>query len=211
MSTAGSYEEVTRDLRTAYDRAAEERERTADTTWKVAEREGFLARLEAEGRRRLLEVGAGTGVNGKWFMDHGLEVVATDLSPELVALCRTKGLEAYEMDFLGLDFPEGSFEAAFGMNTLLHVPKADFRAVLESIARVLEPGGLFFLGQYGGVDVEGVMENDHYEPKRFYSRWTDEGLRLAAREVFEEVEFHRVEMEGGRPGWGFQSLTLRRG
>jgi SAM-dependent methyltransferase len=209
-SEAAAYYRVLPGLRAAYDAAAEERERAGDTPWKLRERQLFLERLRAERRTELLEVGAGTGIHGRWFADQGISVVCTDLSPALVEICRAKGLEAYEMDFLRLASLGRSFPAAFAMNCLLHVPKADFAAALRSIASTIEPGGLFYLGQYGGTDSEGTYEEDHYVPKRFFSRWTDAGLQYAVSEVFRVEDFHRVDLAGLPRSEHCQSLTLRR-
>ena len=85
-----------------------ERDSRVISDWKVEERGRFLSLLQAEGKRRLLEIGAGAGHHARFFQDSGLEVVCTDLSPELVRLCQEKGLTAYVMDFMGLDFPAGS-------------------------------------------------------------------------------------------------------
>src|SRR5207249_11287555 len=62
------------------------------------------------------------------------------------------------------------------LNSLLHVPRAQFRAALERVAAALRPNGLFYLGVYGGHTREGVMEEDRYVPKRFFSSHTDEEL-----------------------------------
>ena len=150
-------------LRTAYNAAADEREASSLQPWKAAERERYLDLLKAEGAETLLEVGAGTGVMGRSFADNGLRVVATDLSPVMVEHCRAKGLEAYEMEFLNLKFDE-PFDAVFGMNCLLHVPRSELPASLEAIASCLKPGGVAYLGQYGGIDREGPWDDDHYEP-----------------------------------------------
>src|SRR5690606_3962913 len=106
-----------------------------------------------------------------YFQENGLEVVAVDLSPAMVALCREKGLEAHVMDFLRLDFPPGSFDAVYALNCLLHVPDRDLPAVLEAIRAVLRPGGLFFLGVYGGgaLTGEGSYDHDDHNPPRFFS------------------------------------------
>jgi SAM-dependent methyltransferase len=200
------YEEVIDSLRQAYDGAVEAR-RGETEPWKVHERWRYLELLRSEGRTRLLELGAGTGVHGKFFRQQGLDVVCTDLSPEMVAECRREGLEAYEMDFLSLNFPT-PFSAAFAMNCLLHVPKRDFGSVLSSIQSVLEPGALFYLGQYGGSNFERVREQDTYVPKRFFASWTDEPLQKAVSEQFEVVDFRRVDI--GQTDHYFQALILRR-
>ena len=165
------YNQVITELRTAYDQKVEERDGKPIADWKAKEREVFLDMLQAEEQATLLEIGAGTGKYGRYFQEQGLQVTCTDLSPAMVGACREKGLNAYVMDFLNLDFPDAMFDAVFALNTLLHVPKADFAAVLTSVQRVLKPEGLFYLGQYGGRDFEGEHPNDHYEPPRFFSHF----------------------------------------
>src|SRR5690606_27119632 len=105
--------------------------------------------------------------------DQGLDVTCTDLSPEMVALCRAKGLHAHVMDFLHLDFPPASFDAVFALNCLLHVPGADLDRVLTEIHRMLRPSGLFFYGVYGGWSFEGVWPDDQHDPKRFFVFYPD--------------------------------------
>jgi SAM-dependent methyltransferase len=165
--------------------------------------------LQAERGRRLLEIGAGTGWHAKFFQDNGLAVVCTDLSPENVQLCRAKGLTAYAMDFLSLDFPEGSFDAVFALNCLLHVPGQDLPRVLTAIRGVLKPRGLFYLGMYGGKEHEGVWPEDEYEPKRFFCFHTDDQIRRVTSEFFELLRFKRIALAGD--DFHFQSLILRRG
>ncbi|MEU6782587.1 class I SAM-dependent methyltransferase [Nonomuraea angiospora] len=202
------YDDVIGPLRTAYDGGAERREVSGKVSWKLAEREAFLSRLQGDRRRRLLEVGAGTGQDSAYFQENGLEVVAVDLSPAMVALCREKGVEAHAMDFLSLDFAPCSFDAVYALNCLLHVPNSDLPAVLDTIHTLMRPGGLFFLGVYGGGSVtgEGPFEGDDHHPPRFFSFRSDEQLQEYARKTFEVVDFHVVGSDELR----FQSLTLRR-
>lgn len=200
------YGDVLAGLRQAYDGGAAERETHDKEPWKVAERAAFEARLHAEGRRSLLELGAGTGQDSRHFMDAGFEVVAVDLSPEMVARCRAKGVDARVADFLDLDLPEQSVDAVYALNCLLHVPDADLPAVLDDIHRVLAPGGLFFLGVWGGRHHEGVLDTDRHEPRRFFAWRTDDALLAFAQRSFEVEDFHTVAVGEFR----FQSLTLRR-
>ena len=201
------YQDVTESLRTAYDGAVEHRDRMEKAPWKIAERAGFLRRLRDEGCQRLLELGAGTGQDSVFFAGHGLQVVATDLSPKMVACCREKGLDARVMDLLHLDFPAESFDAVYALNCLLHVPNADLPAAGEVIASMLRPGGLFFLGVYGhDVAEEGPFEDGIHHPPRFFSWRTDEQIQQFARRRFDIVDFHVVAPQQQH----FQSLTLRR-
>jgi SAM-dependent methyltransferase len=204
-----TYDQVIAGLREAYDRQAEERDKREASSWKLEERQRFLALLQEEGKQSLLEIGAGTGACSKFFQDGGLEVIATDLSSENVKRCREKGLTAYEMDFFHLDFPLRSFDAVHALNCLLHVPKKDLPEVLRAIRALLKPGGLFYLGVYGGKESEGFYPEDHYEPKRFFSFLSDEQLEAVATKFFELVDFRRISLEEDE--FHFQALILRRG
>jgi SAM-dependent methyltransferase len=202
-----SYDEIRQNLRVSYDGAADSRDQRAKQDWKLAERAGFLSRVQAENCTRLLEIGAGTGQDSAFFAQHGLSVVATDLSAEMVARCRQKGLDARVMDFSRLEFGDDAFDAVHAMNCLLHVPNANLPGVLAEISRVLRPGGLFFLGVYGGSQGEGPADADDHVPARFFSWRSDEQILQFASQQFEVVDFHVAA-----PGTNhrFQSLTLRR-
>jgi SAM-dependent methyltransferase len=115
-------------------------------------------------------------------------------------------VEAYERDFLHLGFDPASFDAGYAMNCLLHVPNADLPEVLRAVRSVLKPGGLFYVGVWGGVAQEGVLADDRYRPPRFFSLRTDAEMFRYASEWFEVVDFHTTEFEGKH----FQSLTLVR-
>ncbi|BAL89409.1 putative methyltransferase [Actinoplanes missouriensis 431] len=201
------YDELLDPLRQAYDARAAWRDQTTKQPWKLAERQAFRDHL-APGAR-LLEVGAGTGQDSAYFQQHGLTVVAADLSPAMVEHCRAKGLDAHVMDFLHLDVPPASFDAVYAMNCLLHVPNHDLPAVLTSLRSVLRPGGLFFVGVYGGAQsTEGPLADDQHDPPRFFSMRTDaQLLGFAGAAGFDVVDFHPVDAGNG---FRFQSLTLRR-
>jgi SAM-dependent methyltransferase len=204
-----TYDTIIASLRAAYDRGADERERSALAPWKEREREAFLAEVRAEGRRTLLELGAGTGKDGLFFQQHGLEVTCIDLSPAMVALCRQKGLRAHVRDLLHLDLPPGSFAAVHALNCLLHVPRRDLPAALAAIREVMETGGLFYLGVYGGIDHEGIWAEDTHRPKRFFSYHTDDGIRRAVEPFFDLLAFACIPTDRAA-GLHFQSLLLRR-
>ena len=198
------------DLREAYNRKAAERDQGTPVPWKVAERQYFLSSLREEQKRTLLEVGAGTGKDSLFFQEHGLEVTCIDLTPEMVRLCRQKGLRAYVMDAGDLRFPTASFDAVYALNSLLHLPKRELPAVLQAINTVLKPAGLFYMGVYGGYDHEGIWPDDPYEPQRFFSFFSDEHLQRVVAPFFDVLSFKRILLEGHDRTPHFQSLILRK-
>ena len=198
-------------LRQAYDAGSLSRDQSVFPEWKSAERNRFLVHLQTKGIGRLLEVGAGTGRDGRFFADADCgAVTCIDLSPAMVQLCRDKGLDALVMDAASLSFSPESFDAVYSFNSLLHLPKAELPAVLQEIQRVIVPGGLFYFGTYGGRDHEGVHEEDDHTPPRFFSFYEDAHIHQVASEYFDVLEFRSLEVPGPRAQIRFQSILLQR-
>ena len=194
----------------SYNSNAQERDQYTAETWKLEERANFLTLLQSKRKRSLLEIGAGTGRDSKFFQEMGMNVTCIDLSPEMIKFCRQKGLSAIVMDMAHLDFAPNSFEAVYSLNSLLHISNAEFRSVVKNIRSILAPAGLFYLGVYGGEEeFEGVWEKDSYEPKRFFSFRTDENIRKLTAEIFEPLYFKRIST-GGDNHLHFQSLILEK-
>ncbi len=205
------YQQIIRDLQTIYDQDAGERDKKEKSLWKQQARENFLRLLRHEGKNSLLEIGAGTGADSLYFHNNGLQVIATDLSAEMVRLCRQKKLEAYACDFLNLGFAAESFDVVYGINCLLHVPKSELTAVLQAIHFVLKSDGLFFLGMYGGIKHEGTWAEDHHDPKRFFALYPDIQIQQVAGQIFRLERFEAIPVpRGSDPAMHFQLLILRR-
>jgi SAM-dependent methyltransferase len=192
----------------SYNRHAQERDGHGIESWKMKERANFLELLKQEHKGSLLEIGAGPGKDSKFFRDSGLDVTCIDLSPEMIKLCKQKGLVAHQMDMTDLKFTPDSFDAVYALNSFLHISEAEFLIALENVRNVLKPTGLFYLGVYGGYEFEGIWEKDTYEPKRFFSLRTDEHIRQLTAQYFELLSFKRIEIEHNDSH--FQSLTLRK-
>ena len=208
-AAGASYQQVIQELRTSYDRKVGERAHRTLAPWKEIERARFLELLTAEKRQTLLELGCGAGHDSFFFQEHGLTVTAIDLSPGMVDFCRGRGVDARVMDFAHITFAPASFEALYAVNSLLHLPKAEFPGILAKHSTLLRPAGLFYLGQYGGVDQEGVWEGDHYEPKRFFARYLDEQIQAIVTQVFDLLAFRAVPTDDGSTGH-FQAMILRK-
>ena len=197
-------------LRRAYDDGAKARNRSALPQWKICERASFLSQLQANGLTRLLEAGAGTGRDGRFFADAGCAVTCIDLSPAMVQLCRDKELTALVLDVANLAFANDSFDAVYSLNSLLHLPKTELPDVLQEIRRVLKPEGLFYFGTYGGFDHEGIYKEDDHDPSRFFSFYDDEHLKLLVGKSFDVLDFRSINLNERDPRFRFQSLLLQR-
>jgi SAM-dependent methyltransferase len=88
----------------------------------------------------VLEVGCGPGeLSERMRLELGASVVAVDISPRMVELARTRGVDAQLGDVQALPYPDASFDCAVSAWMLYHVP--DVNGALGELARVLGPGG----------------------------------------------------------------------
>ncbi|MDX1691111.1 MAG: class I SAM-dependent methyltransferase [Acidimicrobiia bacterium] len=195
------------DLIAAYDANAATREEKGEPEWRSPIRADFAGRLP-EGAR-VLEIGAGVGYTARWFHEQGLDVTATDLSPANVAKIREKGVTAHVRDMAELGFSAASFEGVWAASCLMHIPDAALPGVLTGIREVLVPDGWFWAGTWGGVDREGIWEDDSYEPKRFYSFRSHDRIRSFYEDAgFEIVSFEVIDAEPTIE-WSYQSTLMR--
>ena len=91
---------------------------------------------------RVLDVGCGQGVALEIFRDAGLDPLGITLGPDVEA-CQAKGLNALEMDFAFLDFPDASFDLLWCRHAIEHSVFPFF--TLAEMYRVLRPGGVLYL------------------------------------------------------------------
>jgi SAM-dependent methyltransferase len=88
----------------------------------------------------VLEVGGGPGeLSERMLRELPCEVVMIDVSPRMVELARSRGVDARVGDVQALPFADETFDVAVAAWVLFHVPDLD-RGVAE-LARVLRPGG----------------------------------------------------------------------
>ncbi len=180
-----------KDLRRAYANKVSERDARVPYDWKIKQRSACLEKLRAQGCHNMLEIGSGPGQDAVFFHHEGIQLFASDLTPENAQACQQKGLAALACDALHQPFTSQSFDAAYSINCLLHLPKKEMPFALKEIQRILRPGAPFFFTVWGGIDQEGVYEEDNYTPKRFFAFHTDEALIKLLLPHFSVESFER--------------------
>ena len=105
--------------------------------------EGFLP------RRRLLDLGCGTGLGAVAFAQRVPERVGVDLSPKMIDAARARGLyhrlqTAEISEFLQAEaerFPDNPYDLVLAADVLVYC--GDLSTIFGLLARVMEPGGIF--------------------------------------------------------------------
>ncbi len=102
--------------------------------------------------QRVLEVGCGAGYDAYTFCNEGAEYTGLDLTPENIERARTHlGFYGFhptivQGDCERLPFADESFDAVYSNGVLHHTP--DIEAAFREVARVLVPGGSFWVLVY---------------------------------------------------------------
>lgn len=121
------------------------------------------ARLRPGGRA--LEIGCGTGNFTALFADSGAHITAVDLSAELLAEARRRGLPPDRVRFLEKRFEDcdldGPFDAAIGSSVLHHL---EIEPAMERIFSLLKPGGCLSFAEPNMLNPQVWME-------RRFSHW----------------------------------------
>jgi len=106
----------------------------------------------------MLDVGCGSGRDLLWLKNRGFTVMGFEKSPELAGLARkSAGCTVIEGDFVSYDFSQIRADAVILIGALVHIPHADFPAVLLNIAAALKDKGLILITVKEGTgSAEGV-------------------------------------------------------
>ncbi len=138
------------------------------------ERPATISLLGDVSGRRVLEVGCGAGPLTAWLVDHGAQVNAIDVSPNMVALTRRRVRDRANVEVadLGekLPFADDAFDVIVGSLVLHYV--RDWRGVLGEFRRVLDPGGaVVFSTHHPAVDAALHSPEDYFAVKQVTETW----------------------------------------
>ncbi|MCZ8514561.1 methyltransferase domain-containing protein [Paenibacillus filicis] len=163
----------------------------------LAAMEADLCRTLAD--RRVLEVACGTGFWTQKAVRTAACVTATDVTPETIAIARSKAMPADKVTFLEgdayrLQEVPGSFDAALAMFWFSHVPKAQIPIFLEGLHSRIGPGEVMFIADnmfipgIGGELIVRPGEADTYKQREL----TDGSKHEVLKNYFTEQELEEL-------------------
>jgi len=166
----------------------------ADVSGPDARDVAFRAVLERE-PEAVLEVGCGEGELAERILaEPGIDVVAVDLSPRMVELAASRGLDARVADVQSLPFADASFDVVVAAWMLYHVPDLD-RGLAE-VVRVLRSGGALVAVTNAPGHLQEVLDLGGlegwmlgFDGENGQARLEEHFARVHRREVYGTVTF----------------------
>lgn len=105
------------------------------------------------GNKRVLEIGAGSGIDSIEFARHGAHVYSTDLTDKAIQHIQDYAKQSNmtledirKVDGTRIPYTDSFFDLVYSLGVIHHVPQP--RPMIEEFYRVLKPGGLCYLVVY---------------------------------------------------------------
>ncbi|KAF9480333.1 S-adenosyl-L-methionine-dependent methyltransferase [Pholiota conissans] len=169
---------------------------------------------------KVLELGCGSGVGSKPFIERGCEVTGVEISAAQIALARENIPTAtlVHADMMAVSFLPESFDAVVGVYSFLHLSKDNQEILISRIAEWLKPGGslacnfpaeTFTDSTLGGVTSEWLGEKMFWhslgaDGNRELLKEHGKGLKLVKDEVVvDTLDAAAAEATKGSPDEAF--------
>ena len=123
----------------------------------------YRQRLVSQAEGRVLEIGAGSGLNLPFYTQRATQIVAIEPHPKLRAMASAKASSVSAKIVEGtaerLALDDGSVDTVLTTWTLCTIP--DVTAALREMRRVLKPTGQLLFAEHGLAPEEGVRRWQH--------------------------------------------------
>ncbi len=154
----------------------------------------ILAGARIDASSKVVEIGCGTGLFTEMFARSGAEIIAVDLSPDLLAIARERKLP--RVHFLEKNFEDcevdGPFDAVIGSSVLHHL---DMQRTWPKIYGLLKPGGRMSFAEPNMLNPQIFCER-HF--RRFFPQVSPD-----------ETAFIRSRLKRELQSAGFVSVSIR--
>jgi SAM-dependent methyltransferase len=146
----------------------------------------------------VLELGCGTGSFTRELARSGADVVAIDVSPELLEIARANCSEPnvqYQIqNAYALSYSEGVFDSVVGSSVLHHL---EIEKALRDVYRVLKPGGTIYFTEPNMLNPQIAIQKNTPWIKRKLGDSPDETafFRWPLRRLLEQTGYRDVQID----------------
>jgi SAM-dependent methyltransferase len=146
----------------------------------------------------ILEVGCGTGSFTRELARSGAEVVAIDVSPELLEIaranCSAPNVQYQIQNAYALSYSQGMFDSVVGSSVLHHL---EIEAAIRDMYRVLKPGGTIYFTEPNMLNPQIAIQKNIPWIKRKLGDSPDETafFRWPLRRLLERTGYRDVRID----------------
>ena len=146
----------------------------------------------------VLELGCGTGSFTRELARSGADVVAIDVSPELLEMARANSSEPnvqYQIqNAYALSYSEGTFDSVVGSSVLHHL---EVEKALRDAYRVLKPGGTIYFTEPNMLNPQIAIQKNVPWIKRRLGDSPDETafFRWPLRRLLEKIGYRNIHID----------------
>jgi SAM-dependent methyltransferase len=146
----------------------------------------------------VLELGCGTGSFTRELARSGADVVAIDVSPELLEIakanCSAPNVQYQIQNAYALSYSEGRFDSVVGSSVLHHL---EIKEALRDVYRVLKPGGTIYFTEPNMLNPQIAIQKNLPWIKRKLGDSPDETafFRWPLRRLLQQTGFLDVRIE----------------
>jgi SAM-dependent methyltransferase len=146
----------------------------------------------------VLELGCGTGSFTRELARSGANVVAIDLSPELLEIaranCSAPNVQYQIQNAYSLSYSEAQFDSVVGSSVLHHL---EIKEALRDIIRVLKPGGTIYFTEPNMLNPQIAIQKNVPWIKRKLGDSPDETafFRWPLRRLLEQTGYRDVRID----------------
>jgi SAM-dependent methyltransferase len=118
---------------------------------------------------KILEIGCGDGRDAKDIITRTNWYLGFDISEGMLGLARNHVPEAeFEVgDATSFKYPP-DLDIVFAFASLLHMPEESVHHVLNKVADVLKPSGIFYISLKYAPEYSSIFKEDEYGRRKFY-------------------------------------------
>jgi 2-polyprenyl-3-methyl-5-hydroxy-6-metoxy-1,4-benzoquinol methylase len=146
----------------------------------------------------VLELGCGTGYFTRELARSGANIVAIDVSPELLEIaradCSAPSVRYEIQNASALSYPDAVFDSVVGSSVLHHL---EIEEALREIYRVLKPGGTIYFTEPNMLNPQIAIQKNVLWVKRKLGDSPDETafFRWPLRRLVKQTGFHDVRVD----------------
>jgi SAM-dependent methyltransferase len=145
----------------------------------------------------VLELGCGTGTFTRELARSGADIIAIDVSPELLEIARASysasNVRYQTQNAYALSYPDAAFDSVVGSSVLHHL---EVEEALRNIYRVLKPGGTIFFTEPNMLNPQIAVQKNVPWVKRKLGDSPDETafFRWRLRGLLEQTGYRNVRI-----------------